>query len=150
MYSIRHFLAVAMLGLVLACQQAGAGGSLRVEQLWARASLAGVRNGIVFGQLVDESDAALELVGASTPVADHVEFHGDSMNAGVMTMRELDSIQLKPGQVVTLQPGGMHFMLVDLKGPLKAGESFPLTLRLADGQSVAATVSVLGATATAP
>ena len=139
-----------MFGFVLACQQAGASGSLKVERLWARASLAGVRNGIVFGQLVDESDSPLEVMGASTPVADHVEFHEDSMNAGVMSMRQLDSIQLKPGQVLTLQPGGMHFMLVDLRGPLRAGESFPLTLRLADGKSVAAIVTVLGATAAAP
>ena len=119
-------------------------------QLWARASLAGVRNGIVYGQLADEGSATVELVSASTPVADHVEFHEHSMNAGVMTMRALDGIKVEPGQVVTLQPGGIHMMLIELKRPLAAGQSFPLTLRLADGNSMTVAVSVLGPTATAP
>jgi copper(I)-binding protein len=72
------------------------------------------------------------------------------MTAGVMSMRSLDKIKVEPGQVVTLQPGGMHMMLIDLKRPLTAGQSFPLTLKLADGDSVTVAVSVLSATATAP
>lgn len=142
--------AAAILGLALACQQASAGEGLKVVQLWARASLAGVRNGIVYGRLADAGSATVELVSASTPVADHVEFHEHSMTAGVMTMRALEEIKVEPGQVVTLQPGGMHMMLIDLKRPLTAGQSFPLTLKLADGDSMTVSVSVLGATATAP
>ena len=142
--------AVALLGLALAWQQANAGEGLKVEQLWARASLAGVRNGIVFGRLAVEGGATVELVSASTPVADHVEFHEHSMTSGVMTMRSLDGIKVEPGQTVTLQPGGMHMMLINLKQPLTAGESFPLTLKLADGDSMTVAVSVLGPTAAAP
>ena len=141
---------MAALGLAFTWQQASAGEGLKVEQLWARASLAGVRNGIVYGQLADAGGATIELVSASTPVADHVEFHVHSMSAGVMTMRSLDKIKVEPGQIVTLQPGGMHMMLIDLKRPLTAGQSFPFTLKLADGDSVTVAVSVLGATATAP
>ena len=139
-----------VLSLTMAWQPAGAAEGLKVEQPWARASLAGVRNGIVYGRFVEDSAATIELVGASTPVADHVEFHKHSMNAGVMTMRQLDRIELPPGQAVVLQPGGMHLMLIDLKQPLKAGESFPLTLKFADGESLTIAVSVLDATATAP
>ncbi|HXQ39669.1 MAG TPA: copper chaperone PCu(A)C [Candidatus Udaeobacter sp.] len=147
---LRIFFSAAVLGLVLAWQQASAGEGLKVEQLWARASLAGVRNGIVYGRLADGGTVTVELVSASTPVADHVEFHEHSMVAGVMTMRPLDGIKVEPGEVVTLQPGGMHMMLVDLKRPLTAGQSFPLTLKLADGDSMTVAVSVLSATATAP
>lgn len=146
----RILIAVVALGLVLTSQHASAGEGLKVEQLWARASLAGVRNGIVYGRLADDGHATVELVSASTPVADHVEFHEHSMTAGVMTMRPLDNIKVEPGQVVTLEPGGMHMMLVDLKRPLTVGQSFPLTLKLADGDSLTVAVSVLGATATAP
>jgi copper(I)-binding protein len=142
--------AAAVVVMTMAWQRASAGEGLKVEQPWARASLAGVRNGIVYGRLEDKGAAPVELVGASTPVADLVEFHEHGMNAGVMTMRQLDRIEVKPGQVVMLQPGGMHMMLIDLKRPLKAGESFPLTLKLADGESVTVAVSVLGTTATAP
>jgi len=150
MCSLRMVISAAVLGLTLAWQQASAGEGLKVEQLWARASLAGVRNGIVYGRLADAGGASVELVSASTPVADHVEFHVHSVTAGVMAMRSLDEIKVEPGQVMTLQPGGKHMMLIDLKRPLTAGQSFPLILKLADGDSVTVAVSVLGATATAP
>jgi copper(I)-binding protein len=146
----RVLFAWAVLGLILALQQAGAGEGLKVEQFWARASLSGVRNGIVYGRLADKGSTTVELMSASTPVADRVEFHEHSMDAGVMTMRPLDGIKVAPGQVVTLQPGGMHMMLINLRQPLAAGQSFPLTLKLADGSSMTVTVSVLGPTAAAP
>ena len=45
-----------------------------------------------------------------------------------MKMRQVDAVPLPAGQAVTLSPGGYHIMLVDLKAPLVAGQSFPLTL----------------------
>ena len=65
-------------------------------------------------------------------------------------MKQLDSIDLKSGQTAPLEPGGLHIMLIDLKRPLEEGESFPLTLLLAGGGSVALEVKVLGAAAVGP
>ena len=47
-----------------------------------------------------------------------------------------------------LRPGGLHMMFFDLKAPLKAGESFPVTLRFEKAGEVQVTVSVeaMGAT----
>jgi copper(I)-binding protein len=83
-------------------------------------------------------------------VASRVEFHIHAMDGSVMTMRQLDSIDLKAGETATLKPGGLHIMLIDLKRPLKEGESFPLTLTLDGGGSLAFEVKVLGATAIGP
>ena len=47
-----------------------------------------------------------------------------------------------PGAPVTLQPGGLHLMLVDLKAPLVAGRSVALTLRLRDAQGRESSVPV--------
>ena len=42
---------------------------------------------------------------------------------------ELDGpLEIKPGETVTLAPGGMHLMMMGLKEPLKQGEKVPLTL----------------------
>jgi copper(I)-binding protein len=46
----------------------------------------------------------------------------------VMRMREVQAIELAPGSKTELKPGGYHIMLMDLAGPLKAGDRFPLTL----------------------
>jgi len=43
---------------------------------------------------------------------------------------------------VELKPGGYHIMLMDLKRPLNAGETFPITLHFARAGDITATVVV--------
>jgi copper(I)-binding protein len=50
-------------------------------------------------------------------------------------------IDLKPGETVSFAPGGLHVMLVDAK-PLKAGETFPLTLEFEKAGKQEVTVAV--------
>jgi copper(I)-binding protein len=47
---------------------------------------------------------------------------------GAMKMRAMPALELPAGKAVELKPGGYHVMLMDLKQPLKNGESVPLTL----------------------
>jgi periplasmic copper chaperone A len=148
--SVLFVMAAFVLCLALCPAIALAASTLRVESPWARASLNGVRNAIVYGSLVNEGSAPLTIVGGSTPVAARVEFHIHAMNGDVMTMKQLDRIALKPGERATLQPGGLHIMLINLKQPLKQGASFPLTLVASDGTSVDITVKIESATATGP
>ncbi len=144
------YLAPLLLGLMLSVQLAAAAFGVRVESPWARASLGGVKNAIVYGAIVNDGPSAVRVIGGSTPVADRVEFHIHAMDGSVMTMRQLDSIDLKAGETAALKPGGLHIMLIDLKQPLKEGENFPLTLILDGGTSIALKVKVLGATAMGP
>ncbi|NJL09103.1 MAG: copper chaperone PCu(A)C [Methylacidiphilales bacterium] len=70
------------------------------------------------------------LIGFSTPVAGRGEIHEMAVVDGVMRMRELEyGIAIEPGQTVELKPGGLHVMFMDLKEPLKEGESVTATLR---------------------
>jgi copper(I)-binding protein len=39
-----------------------------------------------------------------------------------------NGLELPAGKTVELKPGGFHVMLMDLKQPLKAGDTVPLTL----------------------
>jgi copper(I)-binding protein len=142
--------AALMLCLAFSVSAAQAASGLRMEQPWARASLSGVKNAIVFGTLVNDGPSPLSIVRGSTPVASRVEFHVHAMNGDVMTMRHLDTIDLKAGERTTLQPGGLHIMLIDLKQVLKQGESFPLTLVARDGTSLKIDVKVTSPTATGP
>jgi periplasmic copper chaperone A len=147
----RRWLSLAglLLAMTVGAANASAAG-LIVEGAWARASLGGAKNGIVYATLRNAGGEALRLVGGSTPVADRIEFHIHVMDGDVMTMKELDSIPLQPGGTAVLKPGGMHVMLVGLKRPLKEGESFPLILTPANGAAVTVQVTVLGATANGP
>ena len=58
------------------------------------------------------------------------------MDGQVMTMRPAGALELPAGKTVELKPGGLHLMLMDLKGPLAAGSSVPLTLLLKDSKGV--------------
>jgi copper(I)-binding protein len=52
-----------------------------------------------------------------------------AMEGDVMRMRQLDAIELPAGKAVEFKPGGLHLMFMDLKAPLAAGATVPLTLR---------------------
>jgi len=52
-----------------------------------------------------------------------------------MKMRQVKEIAVKAGGQAELKPGSYHVMLIDLKAPLKEGETVPLTLTFDDGSS---------------
>lgn len=102
---------------------------IRVEDAWARASLGQARNGAAY-MIVHATGAQPDrLIAATSPVAGKVELHNHIMVGNVAQMRPVDAIEIVPGSPTVLQPGGLHVMLLDLRGPLQAGQSFPVTLR---------------------
>jgi periplasmic copper chaperone A len=86
--------------------------------------------------LANEGDHDLTVVAAESPVAGTVELHEHLQDAaGVMRMRQVASLPLPAGGTLTMEPGGLHVMLIDLLRPLAEGDAVPVTLRFADGQS---------------
>ena len=61
---------------------------------------------------------------------------------GMMKMRPLAALPLAQDKPLKLAPGGYHLMLMGLKVPLKAGETFPLTLKFAHASPMTVTVTV--------
>jgi len=64
------------------------------------------------------------------------------MSGIVMEMRPITSFDIPAGQPVTLKPGGEHIMLMGLNGPLREGQSFPLTLTFEKAGAREVTVAV--------
>jgi copper(I)-binding protein len=125
-------------------------GPLAVSDAWARATPGKSTTGAAYATI--ESPTADRLVAASTPVANKAELHTMSMSGMVMKMRPIAGVDIPAGQKVTLAPGGMHIMLVGLKKPLTAGQSFPLALTFAKAgtRTVEVTVEKVGAAGPAP
>ena len=69
-----------------------------------------------------------KLVSATSPAANVVEIHEMAMEGDVMKMRAIPGLDLPAGKPVDLKPGGYHVMLIDLKQPLKAGDTVPVKL----------------------
>jgi len=115
-------------------------GTLEVKDAWARATPGMAQNGAAY--LTIEASTADRLIGAETPVAAKAELHTMKIESGIMKMRPLTGIDLPAGEPVALKPGAVHIMLVGLKGPLRPGQSFPLTLHFAKAGTREVTVAV--------
>jgi copper(I)-binding protein len=118
---------------------------IRVEDAWARASLGQARNGAAY-MIVHATGASPDrLVAATSPVAGKVELHNNVMVGNVAQMRPVEAIEVTPGSPAVLQPGGLHVMLLDLRAPLQAGQSFPVTLRFERAGEVQVQVEIRAA-----
>ncbi|MBM4192408.1 MAG: copper chaperone PCu(A)C [Gammaproteobacteria bacterium] len=105
---------------------------ITIERPWARASAPGQMIGGGFMTIVHQGNDEDHLVSAKTPIAREVQIHSMTIDGNVMRMRALEGgLVIPPGGRVTLQPGGLHLMFIDLGAPLIAGTSFPVTLRFA-------------------
>ena len=145
----RKLLAVAAC-LVVAGAALAQTNQLEITNAWARATPAKAENGVAF--LTIRTSIPDRLVSVSSPVAKMAELHTMEMAGMVMKMRPLAGLDIPAGQSVTLKPGGEHIMLMGLNGPLREGQSFPLTLTFekAGAREVTVAVEKPGAAGPAP
>ena len=105
-----------------------ADGPITIEQPWARPTAASVVNGAAYLTIKNTGKTDDTLTGAETSAAAKAELHESSMEGNVMKMRPLGDVTVPAGGSVAFKPGGKHIMLLGLKAPLMAGQSFSLTL----------------------
>ena len=129
---MRRSIVLAMLAAALASGTALAdeyrAKTLRISNAFARATPPGAKVAGAFMTIENQGRETDRLLSASSPVAGLVEIHEMAMDGGLMKMRAVKGIDLKPGATVELRPGGYHVMLEDLKQPLKQGEQIPVLL----------------------
>ena len=124
-------------------QVQAAAAPITASAVWSRPATAGLPTGVAYLTLIDHAPTPDRLMGGSSPKAGRVSLHHSVMKAGVMSMLAVDGgLELPPGRAVTLAPGGYHLMLGGLKGGLRVGETYPLTLRFAHARPVTVKVQV--------
>ncbi len=105
-------------------------GDLVVASPWTRATPGGAKIAGGYLRVTNNGTSPDRLVGVSSPGADRVEVHEMSMTDGVMKMRPIaDGLVIKPGETVEFKPGGFHLMFMDIKQPLKQGDTLKATLK---------------------
>jgi copper(I)-binding protein len=126
-------------------------GEMHAIQSWARINPAPGQASAVYFVLHNEGKVPDRLIGATSPVAGRVELHEHIKQGSVMRMRKkADGIEVKPDDLVLLEPGGLHLMLFDVKTPPKVGSRFPLTLQFAKGKPQTIQVEALALNSTGP
>ena len=127
---MRRFTVVIAFVLLVAClhvTHARAEG-IQVSDGWARASIGPGSNSAAYLTLTTDGDDPDRLIAAATPLAERAELHDHIMEDGIARMRPVDAIDVVPGEAVSLEPGGLHIMLMGLKKKLEPGMALPVTL----------------------
>ena len=104
-------------------------GSLEISQPWTRATAPTAKTGGGFVTITNKGTTPDRLIAARSATSAKAEIHEMKMDGNVMRMREVEKgLEIPAGGSVTLAPGGLHLMLMELKGPLKQGTRVPVTL----------------------
>lgn len=118
-------------------------GDLELAHPWARATPPGAKVGGGYVTIENTGGTADRLISATADVAGRTEIHEMAVKDGVMTMRPMnEGVEIPAHGEVALKPGGYHLMLMELKQPLKAGESFSGTLTFEKAGTVKVKFSV--------
>lgn len=125
-------------------------GDLEIDAAWARASIGSSRPGAAYFTVRNLGDEADRLTGLSSPVSAMPMLHETTLSEGVSRMAHVEAAEIPAGGELTLEPGGMHVMLMELTTPLKEGATFPLTLTFEAGGEITVEVPVFGPGATGP
>jgi copper(I)-binding protein len=105
-------------------------GSIHISQPWSRATPKGASAGASYMTITNKGTAPDHVSCVSSDASAQCQIHTMTMDNGVMKMRPVEGgLEILPGQTVTLKPGALHMMLVDLKHPLEAGSSIKATLK---------------------
>lgn len=96
------------------------------------------------GYLTITNHAATDdrLVAVTSPRAGRTEVHEMAMDGPVMQMRAIAALPVGAGQAVTLAPGGLHIMFLDVAQPFAVGETIPVQLTFEHAGVIEATLTV--------
>lgn len=111
-------------------QAPAASSSVIAQGAYTAAPRPGVPNlAIYISQIRNQGQEADQLLSASTDIARTTELHEMKMDGEMMHMRQVSAIDIPAHGTVDMSKGaGYHLMVMGVSRPLKAGDSFPVTL----------------------
>ena len=118
-------------------------GAMVIDSAWARASIVENRPSAAYLTVTNRGKKTDRIVAVESSAAGKAEIHETRQNqSGVMRMRPLDVVEVRPGASVIFAPGGLHIMLMKLDHMLKEGESIPMTVHFEHAGSAMVMVPV--------
>ncbi|MGO1080297.1 copper chaperone PCu(A)C [Inquilinus sp. CA228] len=135
--------ALALLAIGPAAAHEFKSGPIEVIHPWVRATPPAAKVGGGYAEIRNDGSEPDRLVSATAEVAGRVEIHQMGLKDGIMTMRPVEGgVPVPADGTAALAPGGYHLMLMELKRPLKAGESFAGTMTFEKAGTVPVTFDV--------
>lgn len=107
---------------------------LTIANPYVRLLPPGTKNTAAFMKISNPGSTDTQLVRAQSDICETVELHTHTKVDGKMQMRQVENIPIAAGQTVSLQPGGLHVMLIGLKKDLSLKQMVTIQLIFANGQ----------------
>lgn len=97
------------------------------------APIQGGTGAVFVGQIDNKDNQIAKIIAAQSNMAERVELHIMKMEGNVMKMREVENIPIPAGDNQKIMAPGneYHFMLMQLKQPLKIGDTLELQIEVA-------------------
>jgi copper(I)-binding protein len=138
-----RFVAALCITLSYLAPARAAATSVSVTDEWFRL-IVPTRPAAGYFKLANNTDTAMELVGAASPGCGDLMLHQSHSANGNETMRLVKSLQIPARGSVNFTPGGYHLMCMSPTATLSPGKSVPVTLKFADGRSLTVDFPVRG------
>lgn len=122
----RGVIIVALVLLTAACGAADGAPAITVSA--ARVPEPAGPVGAGYMTVVNNSDGDDRLLTVETDVASSAEIHASTLDDGVMSMRQVDGVDVPAASEVRLEPGSAHVMLFDVDPDLAVGDMVTLML----------------------
>jgi copper(I)-binding protein len=152
---LAHMALLAGAAALSAASPAAAGdldvGSIHISQPWSRATPKGATTGAGYMTLTNKGTVPDKVSCVSDDASTQCQIHSMTMEGGVMKMRPAEGgLEIKPGESVSLKPGGNHMMFLQLKHPLEQGQTVKATLKFDHAGAIDVEYPVLAIGAPAP
>jgi periplasmic copper chaperone A len=112
----------SLIMLIAAGVHAADSSNILVTKGYVRGLPPGVTNTAAFMTIENPGSEDKVLTGATTPIAESVSIHATMSNNGMMSMAHQMSLIVPANGKAVLESGGLHLMLMGLKGPIPQKE----------------------------
>lgn len=108
----------------------------RIENAWLRLPPGPMPMLAGFARIENRCREAVEIVGVRSDAFADVSLHETRMVDGISRMRAVPALPVEAGGSATLEPGGLHLMLMQPVRLPAPGEKIAVELLLRDGRAV--------------
>ena len=134
--------ALLVIVLTLEASASGASDDLIISDAWVRETPPGKMMTAGYASIENLSKEVITITGVSAEVAGHTSLHETRIERDRSTMRPVAQLSIKAGERISLQPGGLHIMLMKLSESLTDGQSIDICLELENNDSRCSAFSV--------
>ena len=138
-----------LLLLILSISSVFADNAVQIRNAWINEAPPTVQVVAAYMDIRNNSDKDIDLVSASSPEFERIEFHVTNIENGIARMQMQKTISIPAKSSFSFSPGNYHLMLFNGKKNLLAGDSVFLKLTFSDGQIVIINAEVKRADITA-